>query len=91
VTGLKQDVTGLKQDVTGLKQDVTGLKQDVTGLKQDVTELKDRVTKIEIKLENDVAQKISVLFDGWQQHNDQLDRIEAKVSRHEELIVKRVK
>ncbi len=49
------------------------------------------MTKIEIKLENDVAQKISVLFDGWQQHNDQLDRIEAKVSRHEELIVKRVK
>jgi hypothetical protein len=49
------------------------------------------VTKIEFKIENDVTQKISVLFDGWQQHNDQLDRIEAKVSRHEEFLVKRVK
>jgi uncharacterized protein YoxC len=31
--------------------------------------------KIEIRLENEVIEKIKVLFDGWQAHEDKLARI----------------
>lgn len=60
-------------------------------MRLDINELKDRVTNIEVKIENEISPKISALFDGWQQHTDQLNRIEEKVSTHEEFIIKRIK
>lgn len=67
------------------------LTQDMTEIRQDIKLLTDRVSRIEVKIENDVSPKLTTLFDGWQQHNEQLNRIEEKVSTHEEFIIKRIK
>ncbi|HHY05642.1 MAG TPA: hypothetical protein GX532_01510 [Clostridia bacterium] len=61
------------------------LAEDMTCLRQDIKELERRVQKIELQLENEISPKISVLHDGYVQHTDQLERIEDKVSRHEEF------
>ena len=53
--------------------------------------LEQRFGKMEIKLENDVSQKIEALFDGQKQMAEQLNRIEEKVDQHDEIIIKRIK
>ncbi|MBP7279791.1 MAG: hypothetical protein BWY74_02351 [Firmicutes bacterium ADurb.Bin419] len=42
-------------------------------------------------IEQDHGKKLQALFDGYKQHSDQLDRIEEKVSEHEDIIVRKVK
>ncbi len=77
----------LRHDIDGIKEDVAGMKVDLTGVKQDLTEVKQRVINIEI----DHGKKLSALFDGYKQNSDKLDRIQEEVSKHEEIILRRVK
>jgi len=53
-----------------------------------VGSLKTDVTKINTKIEHDLMPKITALFDGYKH---KLDRIEKEVSKHEEIILRRVK
>ena len=62
-------------------------------LENKVDNLKNKVDSIEktvLKIENVHGEKFTVLFDGYAQHTQQLERIEQEVSKHEEII-KRVK
>ncbi len=51
----------------------------------------DKVEKTVIHIENDHGNKLEALFDGHKQNSDKLDRIEKEVSRHEEVIIRRIK
>ena len=53
----------------------------------DLKEVKQRV----INIENDHGKKLNILFDGNIQNSDKLDRIEVEVSKHEDIILRRVK
>jgi hypothetical protein len=44
-----------------------------------------------VRLENDLNPKVQVLFDGYKQHTDVLERIEKEVTKQEEIIMRRVK
>lgn len=55
------------------------LSEDVTTIKGDVSTLKGDVRRLETRMENEVIDKIRVLFDGYHRHEDRLDRIEQKV------------
>ena len=57
----------------------------------DVAEIKDDVRKTSSKIDNEVIPKINILFDGYKQNSDKLDRIEEEVSKHEEIILRRIK
>ncbi|MFZ5639406.1 MAG: hypothetical protein ACOY4Q_01805 [Bacillota bacterium] len=48
-------------------------------MKSDVSRLKFTVTRLEARMENEVIDKIRVLFDGYKIHDEKLDRIEQKV------------
>ena len=67
------------------------MEEDIKDLKGDVGSLKTDVTKINTKIEHDLMPKITALFDGYKQNADKLDRIEKEVSKHEEIILRRVK
>lgn len=57
-------------------------------------EVKTRLDKIEDRvtiIEQDHGKKLDLLFDGYKQNTDKLDRIEQEVSKHEEVIIRRVK
>lgn len=57
-------------------------------------EVRDRLDKVEqtvIGIDNDHGQKLTLLMDGYKQHSDKLDRVELEVSKHEEIILRRVK
>ncbi len=67
--------------------DLQETKLDLKETKQDLKEVKKTV----LHIENDHGQKLSALFDGYKQNSDKLDRIEAEVSKHEEIILRRIR
>ena len=59
----------------------------VDNLGNEVKETKYKV----IIIEQEHGKKLDALFDGYKQNSDKLDRIEEEVSRHEEIILRRIK
>lgn len=70
---------------------VTNLTSQVDKLTVDISEVKDETRKINAKIDHEVMPKINTLFDGYKQNSDKLDRIEEEVSKHEEIILRRIK
>ncbi|AOY76782.1 hypothetical protein [Clostridium formicaceticum] len=69
----------------------TSFREETTKeLKEIKTEVAD-VKKTVIKIENDHGKKLSALFDGYKQNSEKLERIEQEVSKHEEMIYRRVR
>lgn len=60
-------------------------------LESDVGTLKSDVKKIGAKIDGEITPKLEALFDGYKQNTEKLTRIENEVSRHEEVILRRVK
>lgn len=56
-------------------------------IKADVKFTKETV----IKIENDHGQKLNALFDGYKLNSEKLERIENEVTKHEEIILKRIR
>ena len=56
-------------------------------LENEVKETKNKV----ILIEQEHGKKLDALFDGYKQNSDKLDRIEEEVSKHEEIIVRRIR
>ncbi|NLJ78739.1 MAG: hypothetical protein GX329_05190 [Tissierellia bacterium] len=54
---------------------------------KEVEEIKNRV----ITIEQDHGKKLDILLDGYKQNAERLDRIEEEVSKHEEIILRRIK
>lgn len=46
----------------------------------------DTIRQSVAKLENDLVPKVNILFDGWQQHQDCLDRIAKQLDRMEDKL-----
>ncbi len=69
---------------------VTNLTSQVDKLTVDISEVKDETRKINTKIDHEVMPKINTFFDGYKQNSDKLDRIE-EVSKHEEIILRRIK
>lgn len=67
------------------------LEKDISEVKSSQSRLETRMDKLEIRLETEVIDKVRVLFDGYQLHTEQLNRIEEKIGTHEEIIFKRIK
>ena len=53
--------------------------------------LESDVKKIGAKIDGEITPKLEALFDGYKQNTEKLTRIENEVSRHEEVILRRVK
>jgi len=64
------------------------------GIDKRLDGIDERLDSMDMRLlfiEQDHGKKLQALFDGYKQHSDQLDRIEAKVSEHEDIIVRKIK
>ena len=64
-----------------------GLENRFDGLENEVKSIKKTV----LNIEQDHGNKLQVLFDGYKQTTDQLERIEKEVTRHDDIILRRVK
>ena len=62
-------------------------KDELAEVKADLKFIKETV----IKIENNHGQKFGALFDGYKFNSEKLDRIETEVSKHEEIILRRIR
>ena len=67
------------------------LATEVMAVKSKTNEVNTNLTKLAVRIENEIEPKISALFEGHNQHTEQLTRIEEQVSKHDEYILKRIK
>lgn len=81
----------INSEIRALKSGQEELKVSQEELKASHEELKNEVIKTNAVIENDIKPKIEALFDGYRQHEEQLTKIEKEVSKHEEIILRRVK
>ena len=70
------------------------LEQDNKDIKNDYKDLRESVNSIHktvIRIENNHGEKLDALFDGYKQNAERLDRIEKEVSRHDEMLLRKIK
>lgn len=80
----------LKGSIDNLASGQNDLKKEISSVKTDVSTLKTDVKKMDIKLE-ELDKKVDLSLEGHKTNTDQLNRIEEEVSKHEEIILRRVK
>lgn len=84
----------LTTDMSDIKGRMERVEDEVGGINIRMGGIDERVRNIEgiaVRIENDHGQKLDALFDGYKQNADRLDRIESEVTRHEDIILRRVK
>ena len=83
---LTTQVDWLTAELSSVKANMA-TKDELAGVKAELSSVK----AIVVKIEHDHGQKLGALFDGQAQNSEKLDRIEAEVSRDEEIILRRIK
>lgn len=73
---LRQSVRTLEQGQQELRQSVRALEQGQQELKTSVCRVETRVEKLELRLENEVINKIGALFNGYSLRGDQIERLQ---------------
>ncbi len=85
-----EKLTALDKRMTSLESTLTRIERDhgekLTALDKRITSLENTLTRIEINH----GDKLAALFDGYKTNSEKLDRIENKVSKHEEIILRRI-
>jgi len=67
---------------------------ELQDIKRDVkinTEKIDNIDKTVLSIEQNHGRKLEALFDGYKQNSEQLNLIGQEVSKHEEVILRRIK
>ncbi|WP_449240378.1 hypothetical protein [Desulfoscipio gibsoniae] len=85
------ELQSLKEGQARLEKSQDILATEVIAIKSKTNEIDTKLTKLSVRVENEIEPKINALFAGQKQHTEQLVRIEAQVSKHEEFILKRIK
>ena len=91
VGALTENFGALKQEVGSIKRDIKTLKEDIGSTKAGQETLCIQQEKLELIFENTIKPKLEALFEGYIQHTLQLNRIEHEVTRHEEIILRKVR
>lgn len=77
-----------------LKGSQEKLISEIQEIKKDVKANNEKIYSVEktvLRMEQNHGKKLEALFDGYKQNAEQLNNIEKEVSKHEEVILRRVK
>ena len=81
----------LSTEVSGVKSEMQKGFNQVDGKFDQVNQRIDQLGKTVLNIEQNHGEKLLALFDGYKQNSEKLDRIEQEVSKHEEIILRRVR
>ena len=98
MTKMYADITNrmdsMQGDIKGVNKRLDNLENKVDNLENKVDNLETKVQHIDNKvsiIEQEHGKKLTALFDGYTQNAQKLDNIQEEVSKHEEVILKRIK
>lgn len=86
--------SGMQEGFKEVNDKINKLDNRLSKVENRLSKVENRLSKVEktvIDIENNHGAKLDALFDGYKQNSDKLDRIEAEVSKHEEIIIKKIK
>ncbi len=83
----KDELMDIKAEMADVKTGMTNIKAEIVNIKADVKFTREAI----IRIENDHGQKLGALFDGYKLNSEKLERIESEVSKHEEIILRRIR
>ena len=86
INGMDSRMTSMEANMA-TKDELASIKSELAEVKADVKFTKETV----VKVENDHGQKLNALFDGYKLNSEKLDRIENEVTKHEEIILRRIR
>ena len=94
IKGVNKRLDNLENKVDNLENKVDNLETKVDNLENKVDNLETKVQHIDNKvniIEQEHGKKLTALFDGYTQNAQKRDNIQEEVSKHEEVILKRIK
>jgi|GEM_PF-1648311 phage-related minor tail protein len=81
---MKESFSKFSSDINRLD---TKMNQGFSTLNSEIKEVKRTL----LHIEQDHGKKLEVIFDGLTQHTEQLNRIEKRLDKHDEIILRRIK
>lgn len=79
---------------SNLKGSQEKLLAEIQDIKKDVKTNNEKIESVEktvLRIEQNHGKKLEALFDGYKQNAEQLNNIEKEISKHEEVILRRVR
>ena len=86
IKGMKKQINGLEQGQNELRQGYSELLSGQNELRQDVVVLTNKVDAIEVRLENEVIDKIRILFDAFTLRGDQIENLKNHMTARLDVI-----
>ena len=80
-------IEGMDSRIEGMDNRIEGMDSEIKGMRKEIQEVKGRV----ILIEEEHGKKLDLLFDGYKQNSEKLDRIEKEVTWDEEIIFRKVR
>ena len=87
IGSMDERIISMDERITGIEGKITGMDAELKEVKNDLKHTRETVIKIEIEH----GKKLGALFDGQKLISEKLDRIESEVTRHEEIIMRRIR
>ena len=87
IGSMDERIISMDERITGIEGKITGMDAELKEIKNDLKNTRETVIKIEIEH----GKKLAALFDGQKLISEKLDRIESEVTRHEEIIMRRIR
>ncbi len=84
---VNQRLDKVESRLDGVESRLDGVEGKIDGVEHRLERIESRVTVIE----QEHGKKLELLFDGYIQNSETLNRIEKEVTKHEEIILRRVK
>ena len=78
----------------GMDKRFEGMDKRLESIEAEFSGINGRLTNVEgivVRIEKDHGQKLGALFDGYKLNSEKLERIEAEVIKHEEIILRRIR
>lgn len=85
---MQSEIGNLRND---MQSEIGNLRNDMQNGFNEVNQRLDRLENRVTVIEEDHGKKLDLLLDGYVQNSEAINRIEKEVSKHEEIILRRVK
>ncbi|MBS4026805.1 MAG: hypothetical protein KGZ96_14220, partial [Clostridia bacterium] len=78
---MKESQARLENDFGDMKESQARLENDFGDMKESQAKLETKVDKLEMRMETEIIDKIRILFDVREVHNEKFDQLTAKLDR----------
>lgn len=82
---------GINKQFEGVNKQFKDVNNKLSNIENRLDGVEGEVKKLGAKIDGPINDKLKALFDGYTQNTEKLTRIEQEVSKHEEVILRRIK